>query len=163
MNVPTTVVEAFQHGVRIADERDVYDQIVAVGDGRPQKHWRLTDSEWAQLLDAMRAHFAFLGAPPVKPDMTDGEVRFCASRWHGGQASPLYALCSTGSVLPGVAGEIEVCLGQCEDIEPYIHQSEHDGEAESLQAADRRQLRGLLAYVDYHGLRGPQICWTDRD
>ena len=40
--------------------------------------------------------------------MTDH--RNTASGWHGGQSSPLYAYASTGSIVPGVLGEVDDCL-----------------------------------------------------
>lgn len=37
-------------------------------------------------------------------------LRITASHWHDGQASALYAYCSTGTILPGLAAEIKQCL-----------------------------------------------------
>lgn len=36
----------------------------------------------------------------------EGEARFIASQWHGGQNSALYAFASTGTILDGLEDEI---------------------------------------------------------
>lgn len=45
-------------------------------------------------------------------DKTDESVamRKVASDWHGGQASPLYAYASTGTITNGLTREIRSCL-----------------------------------------------------
>lgn len=40
----------------------------------------------------------------------EGEARTLAGYWHGGQTSPLYAFCSTGTITDGLTSEIESCL-----------------------------------------------------
>lgn len=154
----STVAEAFQLGTRIANPADAYDQIVTAG----SHAWRLTDSEWNEMLACVRAALAALGAASREPDMTDAEVRFLASAWHGGQWAPLYALSSTGSIVDGVLREIQEALADCDDFEMFMSQAESEEEAIRLQATERRQLLQLRDYCAYHGLRGPQACWSTR-
>lgn len=41
--------------------------------------------------------------------LSKAEARFLAVHWHGGQDSPLYALLSTGTVVPGLTAEVRAC------------------------------------------------------
>lgn len=70
--------------------------------------------------------------------LTDHDARMIASDWHGGQRSPLYALASTGAILPNTMADIE-----------------------SLRT-DNAELAALRAYVVEHGVRGPQKGWNAR-
>ena len=162
MYVSSTVVEAVQRGVRVAD---CADQIVAVGDDRPQRHWRLTDGEWAQLTAVVRRVVGLLTAQVPEPTMSDGEARFCATRWYGGMGSALYALSSTGAIVDRVFAELDEAGAECTGevvTDMYLAEEEYAGEARSRQAADLRQLDDLRRYVAFHGPRGPQVGWLDR-
>jgi hypothetical protein len=61
--------------------------------------------------------------------LTEFEAREIASYWHGGQFSPLYAFSSSGTILPGLLGEIEDCLNTAEQ-------------------KDKDELRDLRTYVN---------------
>lgn len=77
-------------------------------------------------------------------------VRELAGSWHGGQASPLYALASSGAIIHGIIREIEDCIATAERWEitdPY--------------APEPAPLRHLLVYVTAHGFRGPVEGWSD--
>lgn len=152
----STVAEAFLRGVHVADD---FERMIVVANPEPGRGnvWQLTVSEWNKMLDTVRVLFQFL-AP--HPRIEDGEVRHLAAAWHGGQSSPLYALCSTGSIVSGVQREIRDCLRQSENIDVYTIWAEREGEEFSAQAQDQAMLRRLLAYVRWHGLRGPQEGWA---
>lgn len=48
------------------------------------------------------------------------DLQETASHWHGGQWSALYAFCSSGTVVPGLASEANPCArdaGNCDDCE----------------------------------------------
>lgn len=68
-------------------------------------------------------------------------ARRIASEWHGGQHTPLYALSSSGAVLPGVLAEIAGCI-------PGAHQS------------NRPELASLLEYCKANMGRGPVPGWS---
>src|SRR5262245_39790477 len=48
------------------------------------------------------------------PNPGNLQHRQTAADWHGGQDSALYAYASTGTVVTGLAGEIEDCIAQIE-------------------------------------------------
>jgi hypothetical protein len=65
----------------------------------------------------------------------ESDARRIASEWHGGQASPLYAFSSTGTILPGLLSEINQCIRESsghDDIDElrllrtYINQRTED-------------------------------------
>lgn len=60
------------------------------------------------------------------------EARDCAAEWHGGQASALYALSSTGTILADAASEVRECLDEVE----------YDD--------DRRHLERLAEWIEIH-------------
>lgn len=70
--------------------------------------------------------------------LTDRDARLIAGDWHGGQRSPLYALASTGAILPNTLADID-----------------------SLRSDDS-ELAALRSYVVDHGVRGPQEGWIGR-
>lgn len=76
----------------------------------------------------------------------DLTARSIACEWHGGQWSPLYALCSSGAIVEGVEAEITECL-----------QSVADDDTEFSEA----RLVALLGYVQEHGIRGPVFKWAE--
>ena len=41
-------------------------------------------------------------------------LRVLAGDWHGGQSSALYAFCSSGTAVGGLAAEIAGCIAWCE-------------------------------------------------
>lgn len=55
---------------------------------------------------------------------TDTQYRELAALWHGGMWSPLYAYCSSGSVVRGLCNEIRACIRQMDytetDYDPYL-------------------------------------------
>jgi len=65
--------------------------------------------------------------------------RRTAAGWHGGQESPLYALASTGTVLPGVDTEIWECLG-------LVERGELDVDLDPV--AEHERLTALLHHVE---------------
>lgn len=77
MIVSSTVREAFRRGARIAKPAwDVEEQIITVGDARrganpPGNAWKLTNSEWRQMIDVVEAVSRFLstacGTSPRQP------------------------------------------------------------------------------------------------
>jgi len=78
--------------------------------------------------------------------LTDSEARKIACEWHGGQGSPLYALCSTGAINKQTTKEIDITIGlQPLTDEPNI-----------------RELESLRQYVSFHGTRGPIDGWANR-
>lgn len=83
--------------------------------------------------------------------ISDRRARFIACEWHGGQASPLYALCSSGAITDECAHEI---LCDC-------NKAIAGGQAPAGKQVDR-DLDALLRYVDEHGPRGPQDGWSTR-
>jgi len=88
--------------------------------------------------------------------MTDGMIdlsalRKCAAEWHGGQASPLYALASSGAIVEGLADEIR----------ENIDTAEQFGKTDPDYAADVPKLRHLLVYVTNCGERGPVDGWSE--
>lgn len=50
----------------------------------------------------VQAVFTFVDGETI----SEGEARLIASQWHGGQACPLYAFASSGTILPDLADEI---------------------------------------------------------
>lgn len=68
-----------------------------------------------------------------------------AADWHGGQASALYALASSGAIVAGVEGEIRRAM---------------DASGVNVSTA-RVHLSRLLAYVESNGERGPQAGWSE--
>ena len=66
--------------------------------------------------------------------ISEAEAREIAGEWHGGQWSPLYAFCSSGTMVEGLEGEIADCLRVV-----YPHSAE-----------DIARLRSLKEYVDEH-------------
>jgi hypothetical protein len=75
--------------------------------------------------------------------LTDLEARKIADAWHGGQASPLYALTSTGALVKGVHAEISDCALLTDDPDGWD------------------ELGMLLTYVKAHYPRGPVDGWSD--
>lgn len=69
-------------------------------------------------------------------EIEDFEAREIASKWHGGQSSPLYALASTGTVVSGADSEVRSC----------IRAVEADPDAYNPGEIDR--LKDLEAYCD---------------
>lgn len=71
--------------------------------------------------------------------MTNEEARNLAYEWHGGQWSPLYAFASSGLVKDPTAlhNEIVFC-------------------SRTTDAADKKELQGLLAYVALHVKKAPE-------
>lgn len=49
------------------------------------------------------------------PEFTDKDAKNTATIWHGGQATTLYSLASTGSIIRGVANEIDGCMNQANE------------------------------------------------
>lgn len=79
----------------------------------------------------------WLDAPADDDDDDDADdpfgidLRRVAGDWHGGQGSALYAFASSGTVVPGITGEIRRCL------------RDQSGNPDA-----RRELEALLHYVD---------------
>jgi len=68
-----------------------------------------------------------------------GDLRACASRWHGGQWSPFYAFASTGSVVAGLAGEAESCrrdLAKQGDDAEYDHDGLEDDRLRAIASLE---------------------------
>lgn len=74
--------------------------------------------------------------------ISDAQARSIAAAWHGGQASPLYALASSGAIVDNVRREIGNDL-ETVDVGP-----------------ERRPLLALDVYVREHGQRGPVSGWS---
>ena len=53
-----------------------------------------------------------------QPEGYPAEAPLLAEHWHGGQWSPLYAFLSTGTVEPGLSGELCQCLASAERHAP---------------------------------------------
>lgn len=87
----------------------------------------------------MTTNDAYGSNAPADDPMTDDEARALAADWHGGQWSPLYALASTGTVVPGAVREVRECIA---DREHTAHDT-YPLDAER----DLARLRALLAYV----------------
>ena len=68
------------------------------------------------------------------------QARAIASDWHGGQASPLYALASTGTVLPDAPREVRECLATLGRY-PEAERAEHRADLEWLLAFTERHAR----------------------
>lgn len=80
---------------------------------------------------------------PPDGSISHGQARVIASEWHGGQASPLYALASSGAVdLDRVVTEVDMCLA-------------------AADSAEDMRLRALRRYVRTCGSRGPVRGWSD--
>jgi hypothetical protein len=89
---------------------------------------------------------AFVHESTVKADaIFDLRARQIACDWHGGQDSPLYALCSSGAIVEGIDAEIAICASQAR---------EHGEDAEHYR------LRQLSHYVQANGPRGPVANWS---
>ena len=78
----------------------------------------------------------------ARADESDGVIddltaRVIANAWHGGAASALYALASTGAILPTTA---------------YVIRRE-------LEQSPLPELAALLGYVRRYGERGPVEGW----
>lgn len=78
--------------------------------------------------------------------LSDLQARVIASRWHGGQASPLYSLASTGST---------------GDMDSLLSEIERDVEEAGDDVTEADALRGLAGYVVAAGRRGPVLGWSD--
>ena len=63
------------------------------------------------------------------------DARVIAAAWHGGQASPLCALATSGAIVEGIEDELSEC-------------------------GDAPELAALAAYVEQWGQRGPQALWS---
>jgi hypothetical protein len=81
---------------------------------------------------------------PRRPVITDGQARTIASDWHGGQASALYALASSGAIpdVEAVRREISTDLATV-DV-----------------GKERRPLLALDTYVREAGQRDRQPGWA---
>jgi hypothetical protein len=51
--------------------------------------------------------------------LNESEARKIAGDWHGGQWSPLYAFCSSGTITPGIDSEISQCLREVQNRPEY--------------------------------------------
>lgn len=79
--------------------------------------------------------------------ISDTDAQRTASDWHGGGGSALYQFASTGAIVPGLLSEIDSCIA-------------YDGCGGIETASDT--LRGLRAYVETSGERGPVSDWYAR-
>jgi hypothetical protein len=75
----------------------------------------------------------------------DLAARQIACDWHGGQCSPLYALCSSGAIVDGAEREIARCITSADE---HGMNDEHE------------RLTQLLLYVHVNGARGPVANWN---
>ena len=74
--------------------------------------------------------------------ITDLQAKQTAGDWHGGQRSPLYALCSSGAIIDkqGLTEEICLCLKESNPVETI-------------------KLIRLLEYIHKYGDREPVDLW----
>jgi len=76
--------------------------------------------------------------------ISDAQARTIAADWHGGQASALYSLASSGAITDPAGTKFEISR----DV-----RSLDTGRA-------RRPLLALYKYVEHHGERGPVEGWA---
>jgi hypothetical protein len=80
-------------------------------------------------IDKIREHLAGLAADGV---ISDACARVIASQWHRGQSSALYALSSSGALVPGAVSEVGDAL---------------DGDNPAKGTDNRRALAALRHYI----------------
>jgi hypothetical protein len=93
---------------------------------------------------------AFLEAALAEAERTGSTIqnvaaRMIASQFHGGQASALYSLASSGAI----------------DLEPLVDEYCEVYLGEDTTEADKQKLHHLGRYVLEYGNRGPVAGWSE--
>lgn len=84
--------------------------------------------------------------------MKAGRVRRIAAEWHSGQASPSYALASTGAIVPGCSTELWASL-----VDARAQLAAGTDPQLTAEAVD--ELAALAEWVERTGVRGPVRGW----
>ncbi len=110
--------------------------------------------EELELVRAVDEWLLARGAPGELDALGPAETaaRAIAGYWHGGQSSALYAFTSSGTMLPGLAGEI------LRDLAEQAAELAHREELEEIRSTvdNCRELAALLQYVD--AMRPAEPC-----
>lgn len=76
------------------------------------------------------------------------DMRTVASYWHSGQSSPMYAFCSTGTIVHGLEREARECMRQADnmpDVSPLEREVLHDMACMAQEWEDRNSC-GICGY-----------------